>query len=68
LLHITRIGCHVPEDTMCYEFDEFTWQDRAEQARKAMEKARESKQPAQTAPAKPVAPEKQTEVKVPVPA
>jgi hypothetical protein len=53
---------------MCYEFDEFTWQDRAEQARKAMEKARESKQPAQTAPAKPVAPEKQTEVKVPVPA
>jgi hypothetical protein len=63
-----RIGCHFPEDIMCYEFDELYWQDRAEQARKAMEKARESKQPVGTAPAKPTSPDKETEVKVLVPA
>jgi hypothetical protein len=60
-----RIGCHFPEDTMCYEFDELYWQDRAEQARKAMEKAKESIRPGTAAPAKQVAPEKETEVPVP---
>lgn len=59
----------VPEDTMCYEFDELYWQDRAEQARKAMEKVKQSKPQAETAaPAKPALPDKETEVKVPVPA
>jgi hypothetical protein len=58
----------VPEDTMCYEFDELYWQDRAEQARKAMEKVKESKQAGTAVPARPASPEKETEVKVPVPA
>ncbi len=50
---------------MCYELDEFYWRDRAEEARKAMEKAKDSKKPAETAaPAKP----EKTETKVPVPA
>lgn len=52
---------------MCYELDELYWHQRAEQARKAMEKAEELKRQA-AVPAEPATPEKKPEVKVPVPA
>jgi len=51
---------------MCYEIDELYWRERSEQLRRAMEKTEEPKKT--TAPAKPASPEKETEVKVPVPA
>jgi len=54
---------------MCYEIDELYWRERSEQLRRAMEKTEELKKQAKTtAPAKPASPEKETEVKVPVPA
>ena len=54
---------------MCYEFEDLYWSRRAEQMRKEMEKAQELNKQAKTGvPAKPASPDKEIEVKVPVPA
>jgi len=53
---------------MCYEFERLYWLQRAEEARKEMERAEKLKKEEKPVPAKPASGDSESGTRVPVPA